>query len=219
MSKKPISDNEIVDAALHLDGNPETIRRFYDIWAEKYDQDVVDIAYSGPRIVAGLVDKHAERLRGADRNALRVLDAGCGTGLSGKALHDIGFREIHGCDLSPEMAERAEERGCYKSAVGNVDLMKADAQYERATFDIVISVGVFTLGHVPPEALGVLVDLVRPGGIIALSTRVQYYEESNYRDVAGALIDGGRIRLLEQLSDANYCNDGAGHFWAYQVAR
>ena len=151
MSKKPISDNENVDAALHLDGNPETIRRFYDVWADKYDEDVVDIAYTGPRTIAVLADKHADALGGADRGSLRVLDAGCGTGLSGQALHDVGFREISGFDLSPDMAAHAAERGCYKSAVGDIDMMKAEAHFEAGSFDMVTSVGVFTLGHVPPR--------------------------------------------------------------------
>ena len=218
MSRKSKSDHEIVDAALNLDGNPETSRDFYDTWAHKYDEDVVDIAYAGPRIVADLLDRHADRLQAASRDALRVLDAGCGTGLSGEALFRKGFRDIHGFDLSPEMAQRAEKRGCYKSAVGGVDMMTADKRYERKSFDAVISVGVFTLGHVPPEALEILLNLVKPGGLIALSTRVQYFEETNYRDVVGNLIAAGRMQLLEQVEEAHYTSDGAGHFWAYQVA-
>ncbi|WP_419912136.1 class I SAM-dependent DNA methyltransferase [Hoeflea sp.] len=219
MSRKSRSNHEIVDEALNLDGNPENIRRFYDGWADKYDEDVVDIAYSGPDTIAGLMDKHADQLGASGRDTLRILDAGCGTGLSGEALYRRGFRDIHGFDLSPEMAERAAKRDCYTRAVGGVDMMKAADRFEPGSYDAAISVGVFTLGHVPPEALGVLVKLVRPGGLVALSTRIQYFEESNYRQVVRDLTEAGRIRLLDQIEDANYTSDGAGHFWAYQVVR
>ncbi|MEX3008630.1 class I SAM-dependent methyltransferase [Hoeflea sp. TYP-13] len=219
MSKKHRSEHKIVDDALNLDGQPEHVQQFYDDWAENYEKDVDDIAYAGPSIISGLVDKHAVHFGQQDRANLRVLDAGCGTGLAGKELHGNGFREIHGFDLSPEMAARAASSGFYQSAAGGIDLMKAEDHFEGESFDIIVSVGVFTLGHVPPEALEVLARLVRPGGLLVLSTRIEYYDETNYRQVAAGLIERGQMRLVDQLEHANYTSDGSGHFWVYQISR
>lgn len=218
MSRKSRSDKEIVEAALNLDGDPEKVALFYDQWAENYEKDVGDIDYAGPRIVAELVDKHTGMLGQHERADLEVLDAGCGTGLSGKEIHALGFTRVHGFDISSEMAARAAAGGHYLSAEGGVDMMKADRLFEAGSFDIVVSVGVFTLGHVPPEALEILTRLVRPGGLVVLSTRTEYYDETNYRQVADSLIKAGRMRLVEQLERAHYVKGDSSHFWVYQIS-
>ena len=40
-----------------------------------------------------------------------------------------------------------------------------------------------------------------------MSTRLQYYEESDYQEVAGALIEAGRIRIVDQLTNVKYSED------------
>ena len=217
MSKKR-SHHEIVDAALNLDGDPEKIRKFYDDWADHYDQDVTGFSYVGPRVAAGLVEKHVGLLQAAKPLDLKVLDAGCGTGLAGKEMHDLGYRQVHGFDLSSEMAGHASESGHYVSAIGDVDIMKAEQYFEGASFDIVLCVGVFTLGHVPPEALSVLVRLVRPGGLLVVSTRTEYYQETDYAKIAENLITEGKMRQVEGIESAHYLDGSTSHFFAYQIA-
>lgn len=43
----------------------------------------------------------------------RAVDLGCGTGRTGAWLAARGVREIHGVDVTPEMIERARERGSF----------------------------------------------------------------------------------------------------------
>lgn len=217
MSKKHRSDHEIVDEALNLDGDPEKVRRFYDDWAANYDKDVADIAYVGPRVAAELLEKHLGLVGRKTRDEVKILDAGCGTGLAGKELHAAGFRQIEGFDLSAEMAERAAGSGFYRNVTGDVDIMKAEDHFDPEAFDVVVCVGVFTLGHIPPEALEVLVRLVRPGGILFVSTRTEYYDETDYPKVAKSLIDSGRMRIAEGIERAHYLDGSTSHFWVYQV--
>lgn len=217
MSKKR-SHHEIVDAALNLDGDPEKIRKFYDDWADHYDQDVEGFSYVGPRVAAGLVEKHVGLLEVTNPADLKVLDAGCGTGLAGKELHDLGYRQIQGFDLSSEMVVHAAQSGHYVGAIGDVDIMKAEDFFEQASFNIVLCVGVFTLGHVPPEALNVLVRLTRPGGLLVVSTRTEYYQETDYAKVADKLIQDGKMRQVEGIESAHYLDGSTSHFFAYQVA-
>ena len=39
-----------------------------------------------------------------------IQDAGCGSGPSGEALKQMGYSNIHGCDLSPDMLEIAQAK-------------------------------------------------------------------------------------------------------------
>src|SRR5579875_3630878 len=83
-------------------------RALYDEWAESYDADLTDASqgYVAPTVAAQTV----ARVAGVDGE---ILDAGCGTGLVGVALTDLGARTIDGVDLSPGMLEQAKATGAY----------------------------------------------------------------------------------------------------------
>ncbi len=207
MSDDKISSNEAIDAALHLDGDPEKVRQFYEEWARNYNIDTSSSAYTGPEIAAKLLQRHLP-----EPNKL-LLDAGCGTGLVGVELEKLGYRLIDGFDLSESMTEQAAATGAYRDLLGGIDMMRAAESYADDTYDAILSIGVFTLGHVPPEALEVLLRLVRKGGLLLVSTRTHYYEQTNFQQVVDALIAANRAELVQLVRDAPYNNDGDGHYW------
>ena len=209
MSDDKISENDAIDAALRLDGDPRKVREYYESWAKDYEADVDSADYSGPAIAARLLPQY---LVPGDA---RLLDAGCGTGLVGRELGALGYSGIDGFDLSESMAQRASQTGCYREVRGGVDIMRADEIYPP-DYDAVVSIGVFTLGHVPAAALEVLVDLARPGGILLLSTRTHYYDETDFRDVVERLLAAGTLELLQCLRDAPYNRDGGAHYWVFR---
>ena len=207
MARDKISSNPQIDGALKLDGDPQNVSDYYRDWAETYDRDTAASDYTGPRIAADLLARHVTARQ------LSLLDAGCGTGQVGVALVPLGFDRIDGFDLSEPMAERARATGAYREVQGNIDMMRAQENFAEASYDGVLSIGVFTLGHVPPEALRVLAAIVRPGGWLLISVRTHYYDESHFQSLLNAEIDGGRIEVVETLMDAPYNHDGAGHYW------
>ena len=76
-----------------------------------------------------------------------LLDAGCGTGLSGPYLRALGYDAIEGLDFSEEMLAIARRRNAYselKQAVLGETLPWPDGHF--AAF---LSTGVFTEGHAP----------------------------------------------------------------------
>lgn len=98
----------------------------------------------------------------------RVMDFGCGTGMSLSLLADIlGAEQVIGLDTSEESLAVARESVASRSSVG----VDAPANYlPRQDLDLVFCNGVFH--HIPvPERPGV-VDFIhrclRPGGIFAL---------------------------------------------------
>jgi predicted TPR repeat methyltransferase len=210
MSDDKISNNAAIDAALHLDGDPLKVKEFYAQWAKNYDNDVGDARYSGPAIATKLLSQHV-----ADK-AARLLDAGCGTGQVGREMQALGYNVIDGFDLSPEMAEQATATGAYRRVVGDIDMMRARDDFPGSDYDALLSIGVFTLGHVPPAALAVLVQLLRAGGVLLVSTRSHYYEQTDFQQQVDALLDSGQLALEQVIWDAPYNHDGDAHYWVFR---
>ena len=210
MNDDKISDHEAIDAALHLDGDPEKVKEFYAEWAKNYDSDVGDARYSGPAIAAKLLQRHVED------EAAQLLDAGCGTGQVGRELHALGYRIIDGFDLSAEMAELAGATGAYRHVAGDIDMMRALEDFPYREYDALLSIGVFTLGHVPPEALEVLLQLLRAGGLLLISTRSHYYDQTEFQQQVDALLEQGLLTQLQVIWDAPYNHDGDAHYWVFR---
>jgi len=204
-----LSHNELVHKALELDGNPEKVGEFYDGWAKDYKADTDHIRYEGPATIAELLVKHV------DPNA-SIVDAGCGTGFVGQELSKRKYYNVYGFDLSREMAKIARETHCYNEVIGGVDIMEAIGMYADEVFDAAVSVGVFTLGHVPPEALNVLVDLVFPGGIVIVSIRDLYNERTNIGQIIDNLVENEKVEVLERIVGAPYSIDGAADYWIFK---
>jgi len=209
MSDHKISSNAAIDAALHLDGDPRNLKQYYADWAATYNRDIGAAKYSGPEFAAALLSQHLD-----DRSA-RILDAGCGTGLVGVELRALGYRKVDGFDLSPEMARQATASGAYGEVAGNVDMMRAPQDYPHADYDALLSIGVFTLGHVAPQALEVLVQLLRGGGLLVISTRSHYFEQTDFQQCVDALLAAGSLRQLQVVWDAPYNHDGNAHYWVF----
>lgn len=214
MAEKTLSHHETINEALQLDGGADSIKTFYRDWADRYDRDVEDTAYAAPELAAEFV---AKSVGSGDVSDLKILDAGCGTGLVGQQLRQRGFTNIDGFDLSPDMADVARRSGAYREVAGDIDLLRATETYGKGSYDVVISIGVFTLGHVPPTALAVLKDLARPGGLVVVSTRTLYFDQSDYRQVSDGLVADGALTLVECVMDAPYNDDGLSHYWVYRV--
>jgi len=210
MSEDKISTNEAIDAALHLDGDAQNVKQFYADWAQKYNQDVNAAEYSGPVVAAKILSQHL-----SDKTA-QILDAGCGTGLVGVELKALGYGHIDGFDLSPEMADLAIATGAYRRVAGNIDMMRAHENYPQREYDALLSIGVFTLGHVPPKALEVLVQLVRHDGLLVISTRSHYFDQTDYQQCVDTLLGSGQLSQLQVIWGAPYNHDGDAHYWVFK---
>ncbi len=92
--------------------------------AERYDKDLIDeMGYVAPAIASQLLQGYVE-----DQH-IRILDAGCGTGLVGADLHQNGYLNLEGLDYSVQMLEKAKDKGVYTrlhqgDLTGRLDLPK-----------------------------------------------------------------------------------------------
>jgi len=162
----PPSDG-LLGTAYDLETGEQTLDH-YQRWAETYDQEVgVDNGYAQPA-------RCAATLAGVADPCSHVLDVGCGTGLSGLALRDSGFTRLDGCDFSPPMLERAAETGVYRQLF-EADL-NAGLDIDGDAYDHAVAVGVFSFGHIRPDALREVLRVVRPGGAVVVGVNDHFWE-------------------------------------------
>jgi len=165
---------------------PEESRAAYDAWAPAYDTENLEKGFRLPGAGAGYV----ARFVGVDAGPL--LDAACGTGLVGEALKVLGFPEIVGNDLSPEMLGMAERTGAYaklyEQKLGE-PLPEADGTYAGACI-----FGAFGPGHAPPESLDELARVVRPGGHVLFNVPDEAFESRGFPRAIAGLEQSGRWR-------------------------
>lgn len=175
------------------------VRSFYDDAAGKYDEILLsEIGYVSPIICARKIAPHLP-----DRDT-RLIDLGCGTGLAGDALSDLGYGNIDGVDFSSEMLAVARARDCYSNlAVGdlNTGLDIPDSAYAAA-----VSVGVFGQ-HVLPTALDECVRIVAPGGFLCFSVNERAFEGLGFREKVDALGSAGRVTCLSLTKEDYHVNE------------
>lgn len=195
-----------------FDGDATKLSEYYRRWANSYDSDVITAKYQGPEICAKLVNQYLMM----PKIEAVVLDAGCGTGLSGLALRDHGFARVDGIDLSHDMIAKAAEKGVYRWVAGGMDMNVNLKDIRSLSYDAVVCCGVFTLGHVKPSAIKDLLRVTRSGGIVVASTRVSYCDKERFDEYIEEFIKEGSASQLARITDAPYVSDEGAHYWVFK---
>ncbi|MCZ4092658.1 class I SAM-dependent DNA methyltransferase [Sinorhizobium psoraleae] len=110
----------------------------------------------------------------------RVLDLGCGTGLTGGALRDMA-EDITGIDLSENMVEIAHEKDLYETlyVAEAVDFLDDN---DEAPFDLIVATDVLPyMGALEALFFGAVDNLV-PGGLLIFSSETLPAEAFAGRD-------------------------------------
>jgi len=208
-----------VHDALELDGQPNTIIEYYKKWSETYDKDVTENYFAIAYICELMHQQLGKTNELAHRKTkkMNIVDVGCGTGLLGKPLQELGYRIIDGVDLSAEMIEKAKQTACYRHLYDGIDIHQPPPKQLLGMYDVAICLGVFTPGHVKPTALYHLAALTGRGGLIITSTRVPYYNSTDYQQVSDNMEAEGIVKLKLLQKNAPYRDDGDAHYWVYEV--
>ena len=163
----------------------------YDNWSEDYDKVLTEQwGYNSPQMAADLLAASIAC------DSISVLDAGCGTGLVGPCLKNLGAGEIIGIDYSSGMLEQARAKQVYTSLL-RMDLNQR-LDIPSDSFDAATCVGTFTSAHVQPKAVGELVRLVRPGGKVVFTVRDDYWKATSFIDLLVDLHKQG-LAAIEQI--------------------
>jgi len=147
-------------------------KELYAQWAATYDKEMEAHELESYKSV---VKKFSDLLASYNRDhtvRLTVFDAGCGSGLLGHHVHvlssigalplDRQKMHITGLDLSHEMVALAKDKECYDDL--HVGSLKEPLNFEKDSFDFVLSSGVFIPGHCGAECIPMMLAPVRTGG-------------------------------------------------------
>lgn len=172
--------------------------QLYDDWASTYDKDVIEgEEYKAPPLVAETILKHLSASEKHDNiiaPSVKILDAGCGTGLVGIYLAKLGAKKVDGIDLSPGMLDIARKTGVY-SKLSPADLTNP-IESETGSYDVVSCVGTFTAGHVGPECLDELVRVTKTGGLVVATVLDEIWKPLGFEKRVEKLAADGKVEIV-----------------------
>ncbi|MGE0501142.1 MAG: class I SAM-dependent methyltransferase [Rhizobiaceae bacterium] len=169
---------------------PAELADAYAEWAAHYDAETMALGYCLPFLVTSWLARHVPRGEGP------LLDAGCGTGLSGPFVRALGYDRLEGLDLSPDMLRLASQRASY-STLKQAELGKA-LPWPDGHFRAFFSTGVFTEGHAPASGFDELVRITAKGGHAIVTIRDILMETMGYGAKFTELERDGRWRPVEE---------------------
>ena len=132
------------------------IERFYDNYADSYDQKLVDgLHYQAPQMILAALQEYRHE-------KIDILDLGCGTGLCGQAVRPMAKR-LDGVDLSPQMLAKAQQRNIYN------ELTVADIypfmDKKAGCYDVIVAAGVFEHIGDPRQVFAAVFSALREPGL------------------------------------------------------
>ena len=174
----------------------DEVMRYYDDWGvkNKYDQDMVDWKYSGPKETVEVFKKYEKN------KDVKIYDAGCGTGLVGVELKKSSYHNFDGADLSQKLLDLVP-KGLYQKLL-KVDLNK-NIEVKDNTYDAVMCVGTFTFGHVKPPALDEFIRITKNKGLICFTINEGIYKEYGFDKKIKELSDK-KVWNMKEFFKSNY---------------
>ena len=181
-------------------------RELYAKWAATYESEfTIPQGYIADRNAAELL---CEGFSGSGP----VLDWGCGTGLVGVHLRHGGVEVIDGIDISPEMLAQARSKTGPDGSPVYRRLMEADLNgpidIPSDVYSGIVSMGVFTHGHVGPGGIAELLRVARPGARGVVGVHSSIFEADGFRDrferyAADGVIEGLDVKRRQSYEDAD----------------
>ena len=190
--------NELLEIAYSVE-TPDDNRNLYRRWANTYDEGFIEATgyVYHDNVVHAFLDAG-----GAAGGA--IADVGCGTGVVGVALGDLGVGNVDGLDISPEMLDVARTKQTVHGSPAYRNLIEADltvgVPVEDDTYHGIISTGVFTHGHLGPSALGEIVRIAAPTALCAIGINEHFYEEHRFDAWFADAATSGKINVPELVS-------------------
>jgi predicted TPR repeat methyltransferase len=191
---------------------PEDNRRLYAKWAATYESSFVDAKqYRYPKAISEVFNEHVPT-----DEVTRVIDIGCGTGLTGMYLsHLRSHLALDGLDISPEMLAEAKRKKRTDDSAVYANLNECDLTQpvlnKFDAYDALICSGTFTHGHLGPDALKNVLSLVRPTGWLVIGVNNEHFEGKDFQNELNSLAGAKRITQPEILRIDVY-EKGSPHF-------
>jgi predicted TPR repeat methyltransferase len=194
-----------------------SVQQIYSHLAKTYDRDLRDImGYTAH------VDVPRQIIDALSGGQARILDLGCGTGLSSLLFFEHGY-EVTGIDGVHAMVRRARKLP-YKKVIQQ-DL-ESPWRVKDQSFDAAVMLGVMEYLFYPQVLLRRAYDKLVPGGLFGLTVphKSRLYEESglkSYRpnEIEPVLVKSG-FEIVASHKTLGYKDQGRRiQYWVYLLRR
>ena len=154
--------------------NDQYVAELFDKFAGSFETTLLGLGYRVPELLTTQITT----ARGTDTTLLRILDAGCGTGLAAPLLKPLASQLV-GVDLSSGMLDKARERKLYDELV--VGELCAFMASRPAAFDLVLLADTLVYFGALEEAFRTAHRTLTPGGIFAFAVESRPYSGPDYQ--------------------------------------
>ena len=143
------------------------VRETFNRFAEDFERQLLeDLEYQAPNLIYALFAGNG----GDGECNMNILDAGCGTGLSGIHFKSHA-RRLTGVDLSPEMLKLAKKRAIYDELLE--DELSVCMRARPGTFDLIVATDVFCYIGDLSETMQAAWTALKPSGRLIFSVEAQ----------------------------------------------
>jgi predicted TPR repeat methyltransferase len=142
------------------------VASIFDSFAETFESTLLGLGYRVPELLTAQISA----ARGTETIPLRILDAGCGTGLAAPLLKPLASQLV-GVDLSTKMLDKARERKLYDELV--VGELCAFMASRPGAFDLVLLADTLVYFGALDEAFRTAHAALAPSGIFAFAVEAR----------------------------------------------
>jgi predicted TPR repeat methyltransferase len=150
------------------------VAELFDKFAESFESTLLSLGYRVPELLIAQIGNAL----GTDVSPLRILDAGCGTGLAAPLLKPLASKLV-GVDLSNGMLDKARERKLYDELV-RAELCAFMAS-RPAAFDVVLLADTLVYFGALEQAFAAAHDTLTPDGIFAFAVESRTDDGPDYQ--------------------------------------
>ena len=154
-----------------------------------YDDELKSNNYSTPKRCAKALKKYL-----TDSNS-HILDIGCGTGLSGQEILNVGFNNVDGTDFSDRMLYEAKNKNIYKRLF-NLDL-NSNFYNVNFNYNAIVAAGIISPHHANPSCLEKCLNILSDSGLLIFSLNDHAAENKNFMDEIFMIVDKN-FEILEK---------------------
>ena len=203
--------------------NSVYVRDIFNAFADDFENVLGSLDYAVPSLMAEALEALAQNVR---LKKMKILDAGCGTGLCGAYLKKYAkFRGLDGVDLSEKMLEVARRKKLYTRLYNQV-LSQFLSRHENG-YDLINAADVFTYFGELGSVFVLMFDALKPGGRILFSVSENSHNKDDYfLHLSGRFLhsksyveEGLKKRgfIIEKLNRVKLRNEGEAEVWGWIV--
>lgn len=184
-----VTGDEVPDRA-----NDDYVAQTFDEFADTFDSKLEELNYRAPELLGKAL------ARNVSSKDLRILDAGCGTGLCAPHLRPLA-RKLEGIDLSEEMLALARKRKLY-DRLSRAELTDA-LQTRTKRYDVAVAGDVLCYFGDLSAVFTAMAGAVRPKGLFAFT--LETHEKSKRYDlgISGRYTHSGKY-VRKTLTEAGF---------------